>query len=149
MDCCRNPILRQVWRWDSHSQKWELGVLWDSQNFKARLQGQNSSPRGVIYTIGKVLKCRCWKWPHMSHSDICSTSYGRKKGRESNCQFDSRPLKVGNRPNPSVCAGGVRHTVGKFLRRATSLLQTSSQSEVWTRSPIRDSFGTPPRESRN
>jgi hypothetical protein len=34
----------------------------------------------------------------MSHLDICSSSYGQKKGQESNCQFDSRPLKVGNRP---------------------------------------------------
>jgi hypothetical protein len=39
---------------------------------------------GVLYTIGKVLKCRCSKWPRMSHLDIFSTSYGRKKGRESN-----------------------------------------------------------------
>jgi hypothetical protein len=38
----------------------------------------------------------------MSHLDICSPSYGQKKGRESNCQFDSRPLKVGNRPIPDV-----------------------------------------------
>jgi hypothetical protein len=30
----------------------------------------------------------------------------------------------------SVCVGGVQHTVGKLLRRATSLLQTSSQLEV-------------------
>jgi len=30
-----------------------------------------------------------------------------------------------------VFAGGVRHTVGKLLRRDTSLLQTSSQFEVW------------------
>jgi hypothetical protein len=29
--------LRQVWGWDSHSQKWELGVLRDSRNFRARL----------------------------------------------------------------------------------------------------------------
>jgi hypothetical protein len=28
-----------------------------------------------------------------------NTSYGQKKGRESNCQFDSRPQKVGNRPD--------------------------------------------------
>jgi len=34
----------------------------------------------------------------MSHLDICSPSYGQKKGRESNWQFDSRPLKVGNQP---------------------------------------------------
>jgi hypothetical protein len=30
-----------------------------------------------------------------------------------------------------VCAGGVRHTVGKLLRRSTILIQTSSRSEVW------------------
>jgi hypothetical protein len=37
--------------------------------------------------------------------DICSTSYGRKKSRESNWQFDSRPLKVGNRPDSGACRG--------------------------------------------
>jgi len=29
-------------------------------------------------------------------------SYGQKKGRESNWQFDSQPLKVKNRPLPDV-----------------------------------------------
>jgi hypothetical protein len=72
-------------------------------------RGQNTSPWGVLYTIGKALKFKCRKWPHMSHSDICSTSYGQKKGRESNWQFDSRPQKVGNRPNPSVCRWSARH----------------------------------------
>jgi len=38
----------------------------------------------------------------MSHLDICSPSYGQKKGWESNWQFDSRPLKVGNRPDSDV-----------------------------------------------
>jgi len=45
----------------------------------------------------------------MSHLDICSTSYGKKKGRESNWQFDSRPLKVRNRPDPDVCKWSVTH----------------------------------------
>jgi hypothetical protein len=44
------------------------------------------------------LKRRYWKWPFIGHLDICSPSYGQKKGRESNWQFDSRPLKVGNWP---------------------------------------------------
>jgi hypothetical protein len=44
-------------------------------------KGQNTSPWSVLYTFGKALKCRCRKWPRMSHSDICSTSYGRKKGQ--------------------------------------------------------------------
>jgi hypothetical protein len=39
----------------------------------------------------------------MSHLDICNPSYGQKKSRESNWQFDSRPLKVGNRPESDVC----------------------------------------------
>jgi len=63
---------------------------------------QNTSPRGFLYTVGKVLKCRCPKWPRMSHLDICSPSYGQKKGQKSNWQFDSRPLKVKNRPPPDV-----------------------------------------------
>jgi hypothetical protein len=41
----------------------------------------------------------------MSHLDICSPSYGQKKGRESKWQFDFRPLKVENRPVPDVRSG--------------------------------------------
>jgi hypothetical protein len=36
---------------------------------------------------------------------IWNTSYDQKKGRESNCQFNSRPKKVGNRPNLLGCKG--------------------------------------------
>jgi len=35
----------------------------------------------------------------MTHLDTSNTSYGQKKGRESNCQFDSWPLNVRNRPD--------------------------------------------------
>ncbi len=38
----------------------------------------------------------------MNHLDICNPSYGQKKGWESNWQFDSRPLKVRNRPDSDV-----------------------------------------------
>jgi hypothetical protein len=65
-------------------------------------KGKNTSPWGVLGVIGKVLKCRCPKWPRIGHLDICSSSYGQKKGRESNWQFDSQPLKVVNRPAPDV-----------------------------------------------
>jgi hypothetical protein len=54
---------------------------------------------GVLYIIEKLLELRCLKWAHIAHSDIWNTSYGQKKGWESNCQFDSRPKKVKNRPN--------------------------------------------------
>ncbi len=67
---------------------------------KLDIKAQNTSHWGVLGVIGKVLKRRYRKWPRIGHLDICSSSYGQKKGRESNCQFDSRPLKVGNRPLP-------------------------------------------------
>ncbi len=73
------------------------------KNSELDCRGQNTLHWGVLYTIGKVLKCRCPKWPRMSHLDIFSPRYGQKKGRESNWQFDSRPLKVGSRPNLDVC----------------------------------------------
>jgi hypothetical protein len=76
-----------------------------SENSEDDLRGQISSPWCVLYVIRKVLKSRCPKWPRMSHLDICSLSYGQKKGQESNWQFDSRPLKVGNRPLPDVRFG--------------------------------------------
>ncbi len=65
-------------------------------------KAQNTSHWGVLDVIGKVLKRRYRKWPRVGHLDICSPSYGQKKGRESNWQFDSRPPKVGNRPVPDV-----------------------------------------------
>jgi len=77
------------------------------KNSELDCKGQNTSHWGVFYINGKVLKFRCPKWPCISHLDICSPSYGQKKGRESNCQFDSRPLKVGNRPLPDVCRRSV------------------------------------------
>jgi len=55
------------------------------------------------------LKCRCPKWPRMNHLNICSTSYGRKKGRESNWQFDSRRQKVGNRLDSRACRQSTTH----------------------------------------
>jgi hypothetical protein len=45
----------------------------------------------------------------MTHLNICNISYGKKKGRESNWQFDSRPQKVGNRPDPRVCKCSATH----------------------------------------
>jgi hypothetical protein len=65
-------------------------------------KAQNTSYWGVLGVIGKVLKRRYRKWPRIGHLNICSPSYGQKKGRESNWQFDSRPLKVGNRPLPDL-----------------------------------------------
>jgi len=65
-------------------------------------KAQNTCHWGVLGVIEKVLKRRYRKWPRIGHLDICSPSYGQKKGWESIWQFDSRPLKVRNRPLPDL-----------------------------------------------
>jgi hypothetical protein len=90
----------------SHSQMnfhyWELESRWTPETSESDCKGQNPLPCEFFYIIGKLLKFRCPKWAHMTHLDICNTSYGQKKGRESNYQY-SRPRKVRNRPNSFAC----------------------------------------------
>jgi hypothetical protein len=106
--CC-NPTLKEC-EDDTHTPEmgtWESSGTPESSELDCR--GQNTSPWSVLYTVGKVLNRRCRKWPRMNHSDICRISYVRKKGRQSNCQFDSQPLKVGNWPDPGVCRRSATH----------------------------------------
>jgi hypothetical protein len=142
---------------DTHTL--EMGS-WESsgtpENSEFDCKGQNTLLWSVVYTVEKVLKCRCRKWPGISHLDIYSTSYGRKKGRDSNWQFDSRPLKVENRPNFGVCRWSATHRWKalkesyKFVSDFISIRGLSK--ELWTpkvpRVQNRNSFGTPPWESR-
>jgi len=86
---------------------WKSSETPEISEFDCR--GQNTSHWGVLYIIGKLLKCRCRKWPRMDHLNMCSTSYGKKKGHESNEQFDSWPLKVRNRPDPGACKWSAIH----------------------------------------
>jgi hypothetical protein len=65
-------------------------------------KAQNTLHWGVLGVIEKVLKRRYRKWPRIGHLDICNPSYGQKKRRESNWQFDSRRLKVKNQPLPDL-----------------------------------------------
>ncbi len=92
-------------KWEDETPTPKVGGLESSGTLEClefNSKGQNNLHWGVLGVIGKVLKCRCLKWPRIGHLDICSSSYGQKKGRESNWQFDSRPLKVGNRPLPDL-----------------------------------------------
>jgi len=81
---------------------------------KLDCKGQNTSHWGVFNIIGKLAKCKCRKWPCMGHLDICNTSHGKKKGPESNWQFDSRPLKVGNQPDLDACRWSTTHSWKAF-----------------------------------
>jgi hypothetical protein len=96
------PHFGQVWGEAQHFQSWGFGVLRDSRMFRVRQQGPKHLALGCSWCHWKGLKSRYRKWPRIGHLDICSPSYGQKKGRESNWQFDSRPLKVGNRHLPDL-----------------------------------------------
>ncbi len=100
--------VQRVWGNEpSHSQMNSYVGSWSPKTTpefsKRNCRGQNSSSWGFFYIIGKLLKCRCLKWARIAHLDIWNTNYGQKKGRESNWQFDSRPLKVENRPDFLGC----------------------------------------------
>jgi hypothetical protein len=131
------PLLEECEDDDIHTP--EMGT-WESfgtpENSEFDYRGQNTSPWGFLHTIGKLLKCRCRKWPSMSHLDICSISYGKKKGWESNWQFDSRPLKVKNRPDPGVCRWRVTHrwkVLNENYKFALNLIPIRGLSkELWT-----------------
>jgi hypothetical protein len=84
---------------------WEMESQWTPETLESDCKGQNSMACDVLYIIGKLLERRCLKWACLAHLNIWNTSYGQKKGRESNCQFDSRPQRVRNRPLPDVQFG--------------------------------------------
>jgi hypothetical protein len=101
------------------------------------------------------LKWRCPKWPHIGHLDTYSLSYGQKKGQESNWQFDSRPLKVKNRPVPDMRWGSATQrwkALEEGYKFGLDLVPIGGWGEkLWCPKVLgiqnRDSFGTTPWES--
>ncbi len=137
----RKVYLQHIWDvatplWDkcegeAHTPK--SGKLKSSgtpRNSEFEFRGQISLHSNVLHVIGKVLKCICLKWPRMSHLDICSPSYGQKKRRESNWQFDSQPLKVENRPLPDVCS---RNATWRWKALDESYNFGSNLAPIWVR----------------
>ncbi len=136
----------------------EMGTWESSETFKTSeldCRGQNTSPWAVLHVIGKLLKCRCRKWPHMIHLNIYSTSYGKKKGRESNCQFNSWPLKSRESTRPrcvqvecdtplEISQRELQVCCRPHLNQRYEQRVMNSQSPG---SPNRDNFETPPWES--
>jgi hypothetical protein len=76
---------------------WELKSQMDSRIFRTRFQGSKPIALKSFLYHWKAIGAR------IAHLDIWNTSYGQKKGRELNWQFDSQPLKVGNWPNFLAC----------------------------------------------
>jgi hypothetical protein len=110
-----------------HTSKWApilgVGVRWTPKFSKSDFKGQNPLDWRVLYIIRKLLELRYLKWVHMTHLDTSNTSYDQKKGWVGIAQI-------------SLCAGGMWHTLGKLSTKVTTLLQASSQSEVFTQSYV-------------
>jgi hypothetical protein len=100
--CVATPLWPSVGVKPNTSKVGDLESFGTPECLELDRKAQNTSHWGGLGVIGKVLKRRYRKWPRIGHLDICSLSYGQKKDRESNWQFDSRPLKVGNRPLPDL-----------------------------------------------
>ncbi len=103
------------------------------------------------------MKHRCPTCARMTHLDICNTSYGQKKVRESNWQFDSRPQKVRHLPYSFVYRWHATHRWKALdegynfgfrphpnLRFAQEVMNSQSCG-----SPNLNNFGTPTWESRD
>ncbi len=158
--CCNTTsVATPLWRSVKIKLTFPKVETWESsgipKNYELDCRGQNTFLWNVLYIIRKALKCRCPKWPRMSHLDICSTSYGRKKGRESNWQFDSRSLKVGNQPELGLCRWTVIHhwkALKESYKFALDLIPIRGLiKKFWIlkfpKSSNRGSFEIPPWES--
>jgi hypothetical protein len=154
---CRNPTLRRVWGWDSHSRNGSLGVRQDSWNFKGRLQGlKHLALRRSLYHW-KAIKTKISKmglhepFGHLQHKLWQKERPGVKlavwlpttRSREltwprcvqvkcnTPLERSWQELQVCFRPH--------------FNRRSEQKVMTPQSG----RSPNRDSFRTPPWESRD
>jgi hypothetical protein len=154
------PYFGQVWGWSPTLGKSEdLESSGTPECLELDNKVQNTLHWGVLGVIGKVLKPRCRKWPRIGHLDICSPSYGQEKGRESNWQFDSRPLKVRNRPLPDLRIESAMRRwkdLDEGYKFGLDLVAIGRCSrELWAPKVLgphprqfRDNFETPTRESR-
>jgi hypothetical protein len=131
------------------------GVPMDFQNFIERFQGSKLNGLWRSLYHWKLLERRCLKWACIAHLDIWNICYGQKKGRELNCQFDSQPEKVGNRPDLLSCRQRVTYR-WKALDESYNFVSNRFRSEVYSQSygvqgresPGWCDFGIPTWESR-
>jgi hypothetical protein len=136
---------------NSHFGSWNPNGLPNFQ--RAIIKVKTHWNEEFLISLEKILELICPKWACMTHLD----TYGQKKGRESNCQFDSRPLKVKNRPDFLTCR--LRATYHwrdldkgyNFVSDLTSIRDL--HEKLWTSkswgSPNFEIFGIPTWESRD
>jgi hypothetical protein len=129
----------------------ELKSQWTIESSRSNCRGQNPLNWIFLYIIAKLLKRRCFKWAYMTHLDIWNTSYGQKKGWESNWHFDSQPLKVKNRLNSLVwrcCATYRWKDIDQGYNFASNLISIRGlHTKLWAPKVARDPTLGIPRQN--
>jgi hypothetical protein len=153
--CC-NPTLRQVWGWDSHSQKWEFEVLWDSRNFRARHQKEKHLTLMCFLYRWKGLEVKMSKmashepFGYLQHKLWAKEGLGVKLAvwlptTKSQEWTRSRCVQM-------ECDTSLKRSWGElqvcFRPHPNSRSKPRVMCSQSPRSPNRDNFETPPWESR-
>ncbi len=155
------PHFGQVWGWSPTLPK--LGI-WSPPRLP-NVQSSTARPKIPRIEVFLVSLERSWSvdiengLACIGHLNICSPSYGEKKGRESNWQFDSRPLKVWNQafPDLRIESSILRwKDLGEGYKFGSDLVTIRLCSrELWApkvpglhSGQFRDNFGTSTWESR-
>jgi len=88
-----------------------LGIAFvrELQMFRTLIGNAKNTKLGPQDTIRKVLKCRCFKCPHIVHLNLICMSCDQKKRRESNWKFDSWPQILWNQGSNEVWLECVIH----------------------------------------
>ncbi len=123
------------------------------EDSKDDCRGQNTSHWGVLYTIEKVLKCKCPKWSRMSHLDICNPSYGQKKLMPVWLPTTKSRESTRSRPALGECDTALERSWRElqhwFRPRPNRRLGRKAMTVQSPGSPNRDNFETPLWESRD
>jgi hypothetical protein len=134
---------------------------WESsgtpETLELNYRGQNTLHWGVLHIIGKLSKCRCRRWPHMSHLDIYSTSYGKKERSGVKLAVWLSTIKSWESTWPRCvqvkCNTPLERSQGElqvcFRPHPNQRFEQKVMNSQSPESPNRDSFGTSPWESRD
>jgi hypothetical protein len=145
-----------VWGWNSHSQKWELGVLRDSRKFKARVQGSKHLALGCSLYHWKVLEVKMPKMASYEPFGHLQPKLWAKEGPGVKLVVWLPTIKSRESTRPRRLQKECDMVLKNFQRELQDCFKPHpnprSEQEVMDAqspgSPNRDSFKTPPWESR-
>jgi hypothetical protein len=85
-------------------------------------------------TIGKFLTYKCLKWLHIVHLNLKCMNYNKKKGHESNWEFDSQPQFPLEQGSSDLWLGhAIHHWKDHFEGYEILPLHVQKKNLIWKR----------------